>query len=221
MSKKYIWLVTIVLAISLCGMIFIQIKYYQSTAKIKEEQFVLTVSKALDQVVEKMDSDDEAKGILEGNTQTDPKITSTRTINGSRFDIELPQQPSQHSSKASNYREEKVLFKGTKIDARSLNELLKKQAATRSRFLSNSYQFETYRLARETMPLKERVDLNTIQKLIKEKLINNGIKLDFEYAVKSENKFEKNQQIILQKQEKKLIQSSYFRMIPTETHMSY
>lgn len=191
MSKKYIWLVTIVLAISLCGMIFIQIKYYQSTAKIKEEQFVLTVSKALDQVVEKMDSDDEAKSILEGNTQADTKITSTRTINGYRYDIEFPQQPSQQSSKASNYREEKVLFKGTKIDAKSLNALLQKQAATRPRFSNSPYQFETYRLARETMPLKERVDLNTIQKLIKEKLINNGIKLDFEYAVKSENKFEK------------------------------
>ncbi|MGZ2371301.1 sensor histidine kinase [Ancylomarina sp. YFZ004] len=191
MSKKYIWLVTIVLAISLCGMIFIQIKYYQSTAKIKEDQFILTVSKALDQVVEKMEYDDETNSILEGNTpQLNKNANITETINAYRYNIELPQRPGQNtSSKASNYQDKGGYKKANQLDAKSLNNLIK----TRSRYPNSrmGYQFEISRLARQAMPLKRRVNLNTIQKLIKEKLLSNGIKLDFEYAVKSENKFEK------------------------------
>ena len=177
MSKKYIWLVTIVLAISLCGMIFIQIKYYQSTAKIKEDQFILTVSKALDQVVAKMEYDDETNSILEGdNPQLNKNANITKTINGYRYSIELPQKPGQNaSSKASNYQDKGGYKKANQLDARGLNDLIK----SKSRF-SNSrmgYQFEISRLARQTMPLKKRVDLNIIQKLIKEKLLNNGIKV--------------------------------------------
>jgi len=201
MSKKYIWLITIVLAISLCGLILIQIKYYQSTAKIKEDQFVLTVSKALDQVVSEMESDDEAKSILEGtgNTPVSNGVKRNKKINGYGYKIDFPLNPDKHPTAAvSYYQEDKILnTKEIELNSKSFNELLKKAQDPRYQF-SNSrmgYQFQTSFLAssmaRQTMPLKERIDLNSVQKLIKEKLKNNGIKLDFEYAIISDNKFKK------------------------------
>ncbi len=200
MSKKYIWLVTIVLAISLCGLIFIQIRYYQSTAEIKEDQFILTVSKALDQVVAKMESDDEAKSILEGtgNSKTHNNLKKNKNINGLSYQIDLPINPGKHPTAAiSYYKENKLYRKETELNSKALNNLLKDVQNSRSQF-SNSpmgMSFKTSliatRMARQIMPLKERVDLNTIYKLISEKLKNNGIKLGFEYAIKSDNKFEK------------------------------
>ena len=195
MSKKYIWLVTIVLAISLCGLIFIQIKYYQSTAKIKEDQFILTVSKALDQVVDELESDDEAQSILEGSSSNQPTngVNRKKKINGYGYKIDFPLNPGQHpTAEVSYYQENKILYKKeTELNAKSFSELMKKVQDPQSLFSVMGNQFQTSRMAthmaRSNMPLKERIDLNSIQKLIKEKLKNNGIKLDFEFAVKSDN----------------------------------
>ena len=199
MSKKYIWLVTIVLAISLCGLILIQIKYYQSTAKIKEDQFFLTVSIALDQVVDEMESDDEAKSILEGTSsnQLTNDVKRNKKINSSRYTIDLPANPDKHPTAAvSYYQEDKILnTKEIELNSKSFNELLKKAQDSRYQFPKNrmGYQYQTSFLAtsiaRQNMPLKERIDLNSIQKLVKEKLKNNGIKLDFEFAIISNNIF--------------------------------
>ena len=196
MSKKYIWLVTIILAISLCGLILIQVKYYQSTAKIKEDQLILTISKALDQVVDKIESDDEAKSILEGNGSNQ----SNNKINGLKYTINLPPSPSQHqTASVSYYKDNKIVdTKETELNAKSLSDLLKKAQDPRFGFSNNrigGYQSQTSfiaaSMARQSMSLKDRIDLNAVHKLIKEKLTNNGIKLDFEYAVISDNKFEK------------------------------
>jgi len=198
MGKKYIWLVTIVLAISLCGLILIQIRYYQSTAKIKEDQFVLTVSKALDQIVDKMESDDEEKSILEGTGSS--QIKKNKKININAYRINLPPNPDQHQTAAANYtKDNKTLYtRETELNTKTFNDLLKKAQDPQFKFLNNrmgGYQYKTSfiaaSMARQSMPLKERIDLNNIHKLIKEKLTNNGIKLDFEYAIKSDNKFEK------------------------------
>ncbi len=202
MSKKYIWLVTIVLAISLCGLILIQIKYYQSTAKIKEDQFFLTVSKALDQVVYKMESDDEAKSFLgdTGSKQSDKKINKNKSITGYGYTINLPPNPDQHQTvAASYYKDNKKLFtKETELNPKTFRDLLNKAQDPRLQFSNNrlgGYQneisFIAASMARQSMSLKERIDMNTIHKSIKEKLANNSIKLDFEYAIKSDNKFEK------------------------------
>ncbi|MRT94178.1 sensor histidine kinase KdpD [Ancylomarina sp. 16SWW S1-10-2] len=196
MSKKYIWLVTIILAISLCGLILIQIKYYQSTAKIKEDQLILTISKALDQVVDKMESDDEAKSILEGNGSSQ----SNKKISGLRYTIDFPPNPSQHQTASVSYYEDNKIVdtKETELNTKSFSDLLKRAQDPRLGFSNNrigNYQTQTSfiaaSMARQSMPLKQRINLNTIHKLIKEKLTNNGIKLDFEYAIKSDNKFVK------------------------------
>ena len=198
MSKKYIWLVTIVLAISLCGLILIQIKYYQSTAKIKEDQFSLTISKALDQVVNKMESDDEAKSILEGTSSTQPnnKIKKNRNINGYGYRINLPPNPDQLQTAAiSYYKDNKILYtKETELNPKTFSDLLKKAQDRRFQFSNNrigGYRYQTSFLAasltRQSMPLKKRIDMNAIRSLIKEKLKNNAIKLDFEFAIQSDN----------------------------------
>lgn len=200
MSKKYIWLITIVLAISLCGLILIQIKYYQSTAKIKEDQFILTASKALDQVVEKLESDDEAMSILEGTSSNQIRkgVKKNKKINSYGYKIDLPANPGQHpTAEVSYYQEDKILdTKEIELNSKSFNELLKKAQDPRFQFSNNrGYQFQTSffasSIARQNMPLKERIDLNSIHKLIKEKLKNNGIKLDFEFAIQSDNIFVK------------------------------
>lgn len=201
MSKRYIWLVTIVLGISLCGLILIQIKYYQSTAKIKEDQFILTVSKALDQVVSKMESDDVAKSILKGDysNYTNGIVKGDAKINSSGLKIDIPINQGRHQkAQFSFYSENQILFKTeTEINSNSIADLSKKARALQSKFkrkiMGSNLQLPQMvaQMKREILPLRERVDLNSLQKIIQDKLKDNGIKLDFEYAVKSDNKFKK------------------------------
>jgi len=61
MNQKYIWLITVVLAISLTGLILVQISFFKSATKLQEEQFAITVSKALDQVVQKLEQDEKMR----------------------------------------------------------------------------------------------------------------------------------------------------------------
>jgi len=177
--------------------------YYQSTAKIKEDQFILTVSKALDQVVSKMESDDVEKGILEGDysNYTNGISNGDTKINSSGFKIDIPINitPGQHQkAQLSFYSENKILYKTeTGINSKSITDLSKKAQALQSKYTrkmrGNKFQLPQMatQMAREALPLRERVDLNSIHKIVQEKLKDNGIKLNFEYAVKSDNKFEK------------------------------
>lgn len=195
MNQKYIWLVTIVLCISLFGLILVQIRYFQSASTIKEEQFTLAVSKALDQVVSKLTSDDMAKMILEGEYQNYSNEISSQKIKikGSALNISIPMDPKQHNKATlSLYSENKQydIAKGD-LNPKGLSGL---QSQFNNNLLSVNYRYALIanQMARSALPLNQRLDLDIISDIIEEKLIDNGIKLKFEYAVKSDKITEKN-----------------------------
>ncbi|RUT78085.1 sensor histidine kinase [Ancylomarina longa] len=197
MNQKYIWLVTIVLCISLFGLILVQIKYYQSASKIKEEQFTLTVSKALDQVVSKLVTDDLEAMILQGGYthNSNGLVSSKINIKGSRLSLDIPMDPTRHEKvKLSVYSENKQynIAEGY-LNPEGLTGLSKLQSQFNQNLISGNSRFAQIanQMARTRLPLSERIDMEHLPKLIAEKLIDNGIKLKFEYAVKSDNKFER------------------------------
>jgi two-component system phosphate regulon sensor histidine kinase PhoR len=188
MNQKYIWLVTVVLCISLFGLILVQIKYFQSASKIKEEQFGLMVSKALDQVVSKLEHDEKVQTILKGNGSANSGISSI--INESST-IQYNVDPKHlrasvsisHENKNINIAEGPLKAGGLGLLQEQFNRSLTSSSSGISQFAAKMHN--------ESLKLSERIDLNALPKLIEQKLRDNGIQLNFEYAIKVTNgKFE-------------------------------
>ncbi|MCT4602618.1 MAG: HAMP domain-containing histidine kinase [Marinifilum sp.] len=193
MNQKYIWLVTIVLCISLFGLILVQIKYFQSASKLKEEQFDLTVSKALDQVVSKLEHDEEVQMILKGNGSGSADLTGQSAVitESSTLTFTIPMDTKHdkaiigisHKNKNINIAEGYLKPGGFANLQKQFNKTLASS--------SGKYGQLAAKLQNENLKLKDRIDLNSLPKLIEQKLRDNGIKLNFEYAVKVNNlKFE-------------------------------
>jgi two-component system phosphate regulon sensor histidine kinase PhoR len=141
-----------------------------------------------------MESDDVEKSILEGNGSS--QVKKNEKININAYRIGLPPSPNQHQTAAANYtKDNKTLYaRETELNTKIFNNSPKKAQNPQFKFFDNlkrGYQYKTSYLAaskaRQSMPLKERIDMNNIHKLIKEKLTNNAIKLDFEFAIQSDN----------------------------------
>ncbi|WP_321309907.1 HAMP domain-containing sensor histidine kinase [Marinifilum fragile] len=182
MNQKYIWLVTIVLCISLFGLILVQIKYYQSASKLKEEQFSLTVSKALDQVVSKLEHDEEMQMILKGNGSNHSNIAGHSELASGSSTISFTMDQKHDKAILSISHENKNI----NIDEGSLNGGLTKFQEQFNKALASSGNYGEFanKLKNANLKLSERVDLKSLPTLIEQKLRDNGIKLNFEYAVK-------------------------------------
>lgn len=191
MNQKYIWLVTIVLCISLFGLILVQIKYFQSASKLKEEQFALTVSKALDQVVKKLEHDEKWHSIVKGNgTNSSSTSGQTSIINeSSKFTYTMDPKHDMatfsisHENKNINIASGPLKSGGLANFQQQFNKALRSSGGNIGQFAS--------KLRNENLKLNDRIDLKELPKLIEQILRDNGIKLNFEYAVKVNNiKFE-------------------------------
>ena len=190
MNQKYIWLVTIVLCLSLFGLILVQIKYFQSASKIKEEQFTLTVSKALDQVVSKLERDETNEIFREGDISafSHEFSSSSLTAKSSGVNLYIPMDTKHEKATVSIQSENKQynIAEGY-INQKGGGNFAKFQARFNKTITSGGTRFSQIagQLARNGMNLSERIDMNELPKLIEEKLRDNGIKLKFEFAVKS------------------------------------
>jgi two-component system phosphate regulon sensor histidine kinase PhoR len=193
MNQKYIWLVTIVLCISLSGLILVQINFFQSASKIKEEQLALTVSKALDQVVAELERAEVKQIILKGDV---PGFAKGAVVSSARsgFNINIPMDATHNKTKLSFYSgiEEYSIGEGV-LNPEALTGFSNWQDKFTNAFNAGGYSpgITARRLANSTLNLSERIDMGELPRLIKEKLKDNGIKLSFEYAVKSNNRIEK------------------------------
>ncbi|MFA8435663.1 MAG: sensor histidine kinase [Marinifilaceae bacterium] len=205
MNQKYIWLVTIVLGISLFGLILMQITYFRSASKIREDQFDLTVNKALRQVVQQLESDEMIRIIKEGKY---PKLPTTgnrrinreksqKGVNWNHFAEMRISLSFQKNPRMELFSHDTIIYSTdlNKLNERGFSSL--SQAAlhmnSHSRFdngISSDYFISKMALemSRLNHSLEERIALEELEHLIARKLKDNGIKQPFEYAVKSDGK---------------------------------
>jgi two-component system phosphate regulon sensor histidine kinase PhoR len=191
MNQKYIWLVTIVLCIALFGLIIIQIKYYQSAAEIKEEQFRLNVSNALEEIVEQLQKEEESQLFLPGTLNNSGNGYTTNQSVASSSELIISQKAHgkvEYSFHSHNKR--------TKIAEGSLAELSKKGGL--SNFVNNAmsegslnWSLLRFQFERAGLPVMERVNSEQLPEIIDHCLVDNGIKLKYEYAIKTEKVFVK------------------------------
>ena len=201
MNQKYIWLVTIVLCISLSGLILVQINFFKKASEIQEEQFALTVSKALDQVVNKLKVDDMTKGGYNyNNSFSNNKPSKNISVSSSVLNINIPMNPNLHEKatlSVSTGSSHSVIAEA-EFNSKGLSGLSKAAEKLQNQFNKGlnggSYQVGQIvnQMARSNLALSERINMNDLKKVIEQKLTDNGIKLKFEYAIRSNSRYVKN-----------------------------
>ncbi len=202
MNQKYIWLVTIVLCISLSGLILVQINFFKKASEIQEKQFAITVGNALEQVVEKLNLDDYREMILTSgyNNVSKTKTLNNLNVTGSVLNINIPINPSVHErptlsvSTGSTH----AVIATAEFNSKGVNGLYNEVKKIQNQFSKNfnggTNQVGQFvkQMARANLALSERIDMNCLGKVIEQKLTENGIKLKFEYAIRSNSKYVKN-----------------------------
>lgn len=175
MNQKYIWLVTIVLCVSLSGLILVQVNFFKKASEIQKQQFGLTVSKALDDVVNKLKIDDIAKG---GYTSNFSNNVSSKKINisSSVLNINIPMNPNLHEKatlSVSTGTTHSVIAEA-EFNSKGLLGLSKTAKKLQNQFNkginggSSQVGKMVSQLARSNLALSERIDMNGLKKLIEQ-----------------------------------------------------
>ncbi len=189
MKKKTIWILTIIMALTFCGLLYIQIMYMKNMIRMRDDQFAEGVRRSLYAVTSTLEQD-ETRHFLEedaaaieqsvyGSLDTGSKNSTSgsmkysfTTPDGLHGDLtihgDLRGRSSSISPTASGrYRSLQETIKGQYLYQKGLlNEVI-------LNILSQS----------SNRPIVERADSATVARYLAGEFENNGLNLPFEFAV--------------------------------------
>ena len=191
MKKSTIWLLTIIMACSFLGLLYVQIMYMENIIKMRNEQFSEIVKRSLYGVTTSLEMD-ETKYFLEqdisdmeasvlGSRKSSrefeysvpsPDGTSNYTIQGNWESIKVePKNDANLTGLNDRYKNMQELLKGQYLYQKGLlNEVI-------LNILSKS----------SNRPIYERADSSIVNQYLKDELENNGLNLGYEFAVVDRN----------------------------------
>lgn len=205
MSKKLILVLTIVMAISLIGLTYIQTLWIMSATKLKEEHFDQLVTKAMDDVIGRLERDEVAmltkgslrqtpKSKLPSKLQPDSKYFKRSTQeeiyqSEKEFSISFKYNFSRGQYNVYTYEQDSLLttFQGRtslsgfgKIDPLSgaMNVI---QNEIRNRY--NERQDALLKTYLQDIPIEKRIDNMRLQQYLFQEFEEKGIPFLYEYAI--------------------------------------
>ncbi|MEA2043726.1 MAG: HAMP domain-containing sensor histidine kinase [Bacteroidota bacterium] len=189
MKKKYIWLLTGIMTVTMIWLIVVQGRWIKNALLVKEQEFSQSVNKSLYRVVKKIE---ERETVLEITNQTVSYSSDSTMLQGRNFfenrgyyasdslrsNVLVMDEDSdsyigvqQKNDSIRNYR------KYTKDE---LKQDIVSKMDQKSVFVENIIN----KLIRKEINIEERISQNLVRKLIEESFNLNGIDLPFEFAVK-------------------------------------
>ena len=180
MKKSTIWLLTVLMALTLLGLLFVQIMYMERMVEMRNHQFGEIVSRSLYDVSTTLERDetqhfldleiDETQASLstpmnmnQFGVKTGTGIDSTATA----LSDNLAQGADNIKDFGGNYQNRQEILRGQYLYQKELlNEVI-------MNILSQS----------SDRPITERADSATVRRYIEQELESNGLELPFEYAI--------------------------------------
>ncbi|MCC8173486.1 MAG: HAMP domain-containing histidine kinase [Odoribacter sp.] len=192
MTKKQIIVLGTVLGLALIGLVLIQAQYFSTAFELKKAQFDDAVNRTLGEVVAYIEDVDRIKQAEEGKSV----LEGSEIIFGDSIGI-YPQAiiKSGQVLKLTDYEDDELSNKDNQIfsthsPSGMASSLLKYQKIAREQFQQQakynalSQDFDKYSRSLETQ--LKGIDLNVI---IGERLRDNGIKTEFQFAIKEDDRF--------------------------------
>lgn len=198
MRKKQIIVLGVVLGLSLLGLIFMQARYFQTAFKLKKAQFDYTVNRSLDEVIACIEEKDNLNEIKKGTDKLQEgdsrKTEGEKGYVDREHEAPLKDEVDMVMSPALNLLDEED-------ETNNANEFLRQKNSGLISSLQKYRQVVKDRLGTDyilvlkkkwTEPertVEDRIKGINLQKMIADRLRNNGIKSDFEFAVKEQDHF--------------------------------
>ncbi len=183
MKKSLIWLLTIVMSITFCTLLYFQIMYLENMVKMREEQF--------------------SEGVMRSLYATSEFLEKEETLHYLEQDMKIPESGLYVAFPDINNKNEDANNYSVNVPKHNINaqinfpaatqdigtELRNRQELIRSRYLYQKGVLNELILLilREsgTRPIMERADSTTIKNCLRTELANNGLQVPFVYAVKN------------------------------------
>ncbi len=184
MKKSTIWILTVVMAVAVIGLLFVQIMYMENMIRMRNEQFQEMVMRSLYNVVSNLERD-EAKYFLEKDLDEAEMsfMPSTLTKPSSQ---DFPVGSVKLDSTASSVRKNDSALGSSKLSP-GLNktanrlEMLKQQYVNQKSLLNEVVLKILYQASDRT--ISERADSSMVRHYITQELQSNGVNMPFEFAV--------------------------------------
>ncbi len=181
MKKSTIWLVAILMAVTLLGLLFMQIMYIEKMVKMRNDHFRELVTLSLFNVASNLERD-ETQYFLDKHI--DNSQARMMKINNGQFpanDAGLNRSPSFSSGGVPRFNSDRNGLSPNLNYDRSRQEILKGeylyQKALLNEVILNILEHASDR------PIAERVDSSMVRIYIEQELLRNGLNMPFDFAV--------------------------------------
>ncbi len=195
MRKKQIIILGVVLGVALLGLIYIQARYFQTAFKLKKAQFDYTVNRSLTGVIvyiEERDKQDELRREEAEKQQSEEKGVD---VKGKYKKVKIGNEgeivPNQilnlidYDESASSNGE----FLGQKTNSGFQTSLLKFRQTIKEELGTDFDLVLAKKFSEPERTVEDRIKGMNLRNIISEKLRNNGINAEFEFAVKEKDRF--------------------------------
>lgn len=182
MKKSTIWLLTIVMALTICGLLYVQIMYMRNMIKMRDDQFSEGVKRSLYAVTTALERDETRHYLDEDMATIDPSMLPVYASDGATLAKGISENAAAKNSALreptlSSTLREPSTFGSTSADALRGQYLYQKGLLNEVilTILSQS----------STRPIKERADSSMVRGYLRTELESNGLDLPFEFAIVS------------------------------------
>lgn len=193
MKKKYIWLLTVIMTITMIWLIIVQARWIENALLVKEQEFGRVVNKALYQIVSKIE---ERETVMQITNETIYLNGDTTELRGNRmqFDGNFVNENDTSNKKSFFVLDgDSILYEMEETAEDSLSNLSKEKRDEIKKNLIKNISKKTVfieniinKLIRKEVNIDERLEKNFLEALVKNVFKNNNINSEYEFAVRDE-----------------------------------
>ena len=188
MKKSTIWILTIVMAFSFIGLLYVQIMYMENIVKMRNEQFSEIVKRSLYGVSTSLEQDETKHFLEEDFNEADNGFYNHSSSGKNEFEYSITSPDGTSDYKIQGNWETIKVDPKNETNLEGINDRYKSMQET----LKGQYLYQKGLLNEVILnilskssnrPISERADSAVVNEYLKDELSNNGLNLDFEFAV--------------------------------------
>ena len=188
MKKSTIWILTIVMAFSFIGFLYVQIMYMENIVKMRNEQFSEIVKRSLYGVSTSLEQDETKHFLEEDFNEADNGFYNHSSSGKNEFEYSITSPDGTSDYKIQGNWETIKVEPKNETNLEDINDRYKSMQET----LKGQYLYQKGLLNEVILnilskssnrPISERADSAVVNEYLKDELSNNGLNLDFEFAV--------------------------------------
>lgn len=193
MKKSTIWLLTLVMACTFIGLLYVQITYMENMKKMRADQFSEAVMRSLYEVTNRLEQDETVYYLEQDLDESSFSLNSNNTKSLQQTEATATHTPTSDGTLTKNFtslNSNHPLGLGNRV--LSDNKYVRKQE-----ILKKQYQYQRGLLNEVILnilsqssdrAITERADSTRVRRYLKEELQNSGFELPFEFAILDNSK---------------------------------